>query len=206
MPQRIFLINDVFELGDISDRQAPVARVLMGNRQGVGLVTTVGTQLRQFAPMNRLIAGGARQQFMWLPYSPKTTNYVGLGPYPVLSGPFSGCYMIVYRQAGVVNVCHVATPEAKASWNQFANLPVVEVLQGFRPHEHTHPPAPVTAGNNGDLPGAFKIFGLVANNEMYALFTYRQQVAGIPLNTRFRVAEVSGPIPTLPINTLKNLP
>lgn len=213
MPQNLFQENDIVDLGDISDQRAPAgpappAMHAGGWQHGVqpaAGVVSVGTGVRIAAPSNRPGWAPARP-YTWLPYVPGKTNFVLLGPHPVLSGPFSGCYMIEYQQAGQRRICHVATPEAKATWNVFArNQGGVMMLRGFRPSDRAAPLAPLPApGGTGDS-ASWKIFGLMTGDGMYALFCYKQQVSNTVSNTRFRVASIREAA-SLPLDGLRNLP
>lgn len=211
MPQNLFQTNDIVDLGNVSyvhaAPAAPVAPVggwQPGVQPAAGVVS-VGSAVRFAAPSNRAGWAPARP-YMWLPYVTGKTNFVALGTHPVLSGPFSGCYMIEYQQGGVHKICHVATPEAKATWNTFVLAPNVTVLRGFRPSDHAALSAPLPApGGTGDC-AAYAIFGLMTATEMYALFCYKQQVANTVSNSRFRIASIAGPVVSLPVHSLTNLP
>ena len=74
------------------------------------------------------------RNFIWLPYVPGAINYTPSQGKDVLSGKFSGCYMVAYQHVGGDRrVCHIATPEAKEAWNDLARTPGFEVFCGFKP-------------------------------------------------------------------------
>lgn len=141
------------------------------------------------------VSSAARTQLTWLPYVPGYTNVVKSNGLNVLSGPFSGCYMIKFMLRGEAYTGHVATPEAKTSWNAFAQgLQNNDIVRGFKPANHLMG-ANTTAvkssdGRNGD--DAWKIFGLITStNELYTIFAFSQKMNGIIMPTVHRIAYIS---------------
>jgi hypothetical protein len=74
--------------------------------------------------------------FRWLPWVSGKINYADLGGKDVLSGMFTGCWMVLYKQ-GNFRVGHVATQtddmDCKPFWRQHKVLPNVTDIKEFRP-------------------------------------------------------------------------
>jgi hypothetical protein len=112
----------------------------------------------------------AGRNFKWLPWADNGINYAESQGNDVLSGPFSGCYMVIYTYGGVRRIGHIATPGAKAAWNALvAADPQIQVVGGVRPD----------TGYKNELPkgndSRFNILGLVtADSKFYAVMTFLQ--------------------------------
>jgi hypothetical protein len=77
----------------------------------------------------------AHRNFIWLPWMEGAVNYAEQQGRDVLSGPFSGCYMIRYREGGGAwRVAHVHTPGAIDDWNELAAKNGFEIDAGFKPY------------------------------------------------------------------------
>ena len=75
------------------------------------------------------------RNFIWLPWMEGAVNYADQQGKDVMSGPFSGCYMIRYRQGGGDwRVAHVHTPGAIDDWNAMAAGGGFEIGCGFKPY------------------------------------------------------------------------
>jgi hypothetical protein len=200
MAQNLFTVGDIVDLGDVKEKPPLGGAEILPP----GLVS-VGSQARLVVR----VSSPARTAITWLPFVPRFTNTVKSAHLNVLSGPFSGCYMIRYQYKGDTYTCHVATPEAKASWNQFAKgPPEISIQRGFRPSDHLRgaDTRPVTSqkGLSGD--GAWAIFGLITStNELYTLFGFVQRVNGHALPTVYRIAYISEKIAPLSPIHLRNL-
>jgi len=80
-------------------------------------------------------AAKAHRNFIWLPWMEGAVNYAEQQGKDVLSGPFSGCYMIRYRHGGATwRVAHVHTPGAIPAWNALAAQNGFEISCGFKPY------------------------------------------------------------------------
>jgi hypothetical protein len=120
------------------------------------------------------------RNFQWLGYYGGAVSQVALDDLDVLSGNFSGCWMTVYRNAGITYVCHVGSVDdathaktiaAKKAWNDFAQANPQAILRGFNParswtHPDSRPPK-----IDGD--GLARIWGLVTRDEMISIYVYR---------------------------------
>lgn len=148
-----------------TERQIDVTRVLFGKNK---LVALNGTNRKN-----------PQRNFIWVPYAPNAINYTETQGRDVLSGPFSGCYMVVYNYKRSRRVAHIATPQANTpggavpAWNRLvASDPDIEVVAGFRPHEH------IGSLSNLMKPtdSAFKCFGLVTGtNALWTIATFSQR-------------------------------
>lgn len=74
--------------------------------------------------------------FRWLPWVSGKINYADMGGADVLSGMFTGCWMVLYRE-GNFRVGHVATQndagDCKAVWRAHKALRTVSGVKEFRP-------------------------------------------------------------------------
>jgi hypothetical protein len=74
--------------------------------------------------------------FRWLPWVSGKINYADMGGMDVLSGMFTGCWMVFYRE-GSHRVGHVATQndagDCKSTWRKHKALRTVSEVKEFRP-------------------------------------------------------------------------
>jgi hypothetical protein len=74
--------------------------------------------------------------FRWLPWVSGKINYADLGGKDVLSGMFTGCWMVLYKE-GNLRVGHVATQDdagdCKATWRGHKASKTVSDVKEFRP-------------------------------------------------------------------------
>jgi hypothetical protein len=98
-------------------------------------------------------------QFRWLPWVSGKINYADVGGKDVLSGMFTGCWMVHYTENGSLRVGHVATqPDAgdcKAAWRAHKALPGVSGVKEFRP--------------DIGLPGALNLGLVTATGTLYKI-------------------------------------
>ena len=159
-------------------------------------------EVSQKQRVSQMVAGEnqskVHRNFQWLGYYGGAVSLVTLDDLDVLSGNFSGCWMTVYRNAGVTYVCHVGTVDdpthkktlaAKTAWNDFAQANPHSILRGFNPaRAWTHPdsrPAKI----DGD--GLARIWGLVTPDEMASIYVYRGEKDW----DRYRIAGVQVVMP-----------
>ncbi len=101
-----------------------------------------------------------------LPWVGNGINYTESTGKDVLSGPFTGCLMAVYKRGGARRVCHVATPECKDAWAKVKSE--TELIKEFKPSDHLPEQIVKT------LKGGLVILGHVtADNKCYAVFCER---------------------------------
>jgi hypothetical protein len=124
------------------------------------------------------------RNFQWLAYFPGVISNVPLSS-DVLTGPMSGCWVVVYSQNGIDSVGHIGTSEqgspqtaaVKATWHTFANtVGPSKLIGGFNPLNAWPKGTPFPATQSGD--GEPDVRGLVTKSnspipEMYAVFTYK---------------------------------
>jgi hypothetical protein len=144
------------------------------------------------------------RRFLWLPWIPGHITEVPLEGTDVLTGPMSGCKIVIYRRGGKTYVGHIGTDIAsvartaavKECWNSFAEQSSAEI-QGFDPTEAI---SNFSKSHPSELAGP-KIFGLVtARMEMYAVCAYEQGIG----SREYRINEVRRVFP-LPTSRLRNL-
>lgn len=81
----------------------------------------------------------SHRNFVWLPWSVGAVNYTEQEGKDVLSGRFSGCYMIRYKLAGGSwRVAHVDTPGGITAWNALAQANGFEISGGFKPYQEAN--------------------------------------------------------------------
>jgi hypothetical protein len=153
-------------------------------------------QVQQKQRVSQIISGEnqakVHRNFQWLGYYGGAVSQVAFDNLDVLSGNFSGCWMMVYKMLGVTYVCHVGTVDdpahaksvaAKKGWVDFANANRDAIQRGFNPaRAWTHPdsrPAKI----DGD--GLARIWGLVTADELVSIYLYRGEKDW----NRFRIAD-----------------
>lgn len=70
-----------------------------------------------------------------LPWVNEAINYVESEGSDVLSGPFTGCFMALYKRGGTRRVAHVHTPECRDLWARIKQEAGVEFVKEFQPHD-----------------------------------------------------------------------
>jgi hypothetical protein len=134
--------------------------------------------------------------FQWLNYIPGIINQVSLNGIDVLSGFFSGCWLMHYKIDGIVYVGHVGTEEdathqntiiSKRAWNNFAQQNPKDVVGGFKPEWKGIYPAKVQGELRG---GDTKRMGLVTTSGRYYTVLAYQQNNFINPNTPWRIAGI----------------
>ena len=100
---------------------------------------TRGVQQGRF---NRPFNWKGHRNFRWLPYRPWLISEVAFESVDVLSGPFSGCFLVYYRRNGGLRVGHIGTGPVEnanlnnATKNQFIqniNEGRIQVIAAFDP-------------------------------------------------------------------------
>lgn len=96
--------------------------------------------------------------FRWLPWVSGKINYGDLEGKDMLSGMFTGCWMVVYKE-GNYRVGHVATQsdagDCKATWRAHKALTTVSDVKEFRP--------------DIGLPGAMNLGLVTSTRELYKI-------------------------------------
>ncbi|WP_156256610.1 hypothetical protein [Sandarakinorhabdus oryzae] len=132
------------------------------------------------------------RNFVWLPYRPGFVTFNALERGDVLSGPFSGCRMLLLEVNGVRQVYHVGTvgkadtPETlrtkRAAHALIGNADVTYIC-GFSPFENFKPPPDGLPGESV-IP---RILGLITHNgDMFSILMRKQSGDG----NMFRVVDV----------------
>jgi hypothetical protein len=84
-------------------------------------------------------AAKAHRNYVWLPWAAGAVNYAEAQGKDVMSGAFSGCYMIRYHEGnGAWRVAHVSLGEgvdSRAEWNALAAQAGVHISHGFKPYD-----------------------------------------------------------------------
>ena len=121
--------------------------------------------------------------FNWLHWIPGRISEVQMGANDVLTGPMSGCDLVLYRRNGVECAGHLGTDvgavaanaAVKAVWNNFAQNAIIPNLYGgFNPFLDWLPPYP--AQQPSDV-GAPTFYGLYTTaHTFYTLVLYAQRV------------------------------
>jgi hypothetical protein len=135
------------------------------------------------------------RNFQWLAWIPGAISAVQLPWGDVLTGPMSGCWLVIYKRNGIKYVGHIGTAEnttspqsiaAKEAWYKFAPLAGEgNLIAGFNPLKAwTNFPKP----QPGDGPP--DIFGLVTTSDVsYAVFTFKGDGRTRAVNLR-RIADI----------------
>lgn len=153
-----------------------------------------GTTERLSAPGSN--AGKNHRNYIWIPWMPEAVNYTEQQGKDVMSGPFSGCYMIRYRIAGGGwRVAHVHTPGAIDAWNTHANTNGFEIGSGFKPYLRRE------SESNHD-----KTYGIITDDgNCYRVWAGEYQYGHQDPTIGLRSIKEIVKIDSLPPNDLKNL-
>lgn len=117
----------------------------------------------------------------WLPYAPGKISWEELTGRDVLSGSFSGCWMVVYNWFGMTRVGHIgtvapadaATANVHREWDAFRHDHPAWVLRAFKPYSPNRDQNPAPAGKTDNALPTW--LGLVtAQRECYSIFCYPQ--------------------------------
>ncbi|NVN93017.1 MAG: hypothetical protein HXX11_20815 [Desulfuromonadales bacterium] len=123
--------------------------------------------------------------FLWLHYFPGQISEIELhGGEDVLSGEFSGCWMVVYRKGGAIRVGHIGTTQdpkkdlpLKEAWTKFAfNASPDDLIIAVNPLRSWLGNPPPRAHN--DVPPDFKshLYCFVTSTcRCFAVWLYPQQ-------------------------------
>ena len=132
------------------------------------------------------------RNFQWLRYYGGAINQVAFDNLDVLSGDFSGCWMMEYRKDGVLYVGHVGTIDdpnkphsvaAKKAWNDFALAHAGDILRGFSPARAWSEADSKPSKIHGD--GLPRIWGLVTKSELISVYLFRGEADW----NRYRIAD-----------------
>lgn len=149
-------------------------------------------------------AAKVHRNFVWLEWLPGSVSEVAPGGIDVLTGPMSGCWIMVYTRGGVQYVGHVGTEDdpgtansiaAKNAWNVYGAAAPVGSISGFNPARDWVGPLPAAQG--GDVIGKPKTYALVTSAlEFYSVVLFAQTNK----LTRYRIAGIQQLHPSLPAN------
>lgn len=132
------------------------------------------------------------RNFQWLPYIPGVVNQVALGGVDLLTGPMSGCWIMIYTDGDMVKVGHVGTAnewtteeskKAKEGWNTWAAAHKDDVIGGFKPFTSA---SAIPPREKGDEFAPMYLGGVNADMQCYSICGYAQ----MDDKTQFRIAKV----------------
>ena len=135
------------------------------------------------------------RNFQWLAWIPGAISAVQLSWGDVLTGPMSGCWLVIYRTNGIEYAGHIGTVDnpgspqsiaVKEAWYKFAPLAGQgNLIAGFNPlRAWTNLPAP----KPGDGPP--DVFGLLTTSrDLFAVFTFKGDGTKRAFNVR-RIADI----------------
>jgi hypothetical protein len=130
--------------------------------------------------------------FRWLAYIPGAISYESLSDVDILTGPMTGCWVVIFKRDNKLSVAHIGTvntPDSKESVavkKGWGSVQKKDLIGGFNP---------ASIWNGGNIPDAatevtkgssLKIFGLVTTDQAcFSVVTWRNtdgktfRVAGI---------------------------
>lgn len=123
----------------------------------------------------------AHRNFQWLAWFPGAINQVSQNGLDVLTGPMSGCWLVIYRLNGIVQIGHIGTDVAsrekstavKQAWNKFSKDHPNDVIAGFNPVNGWVGTFPASKSKDNPAP---KIFGLLTTKlDLFSVFTFPQK-------------------------------
>lgn len=147
-----------------------------------------------------------RRNFQWLKWFPGAVSHVPLDK-DVLTGPMSGCWLVIFRLNGVVQGGHIGTAmggadaptaetlAAKAAWKQWAAAHAADVLKAFQPCKGEQDPVK-KKGDRSWLGTKPSYWGLMEKNgpKLYSIATYRQDCEE-PIHRIARITEFTSVLP-----------
>ena len=148
-----------------------------------------------------------RRNFNFLTYYPGVVTQTTLET-DVLTGPMSGCWIMLYKHNDVLKVGHVGTfmeptdeksIKAKEAWTPFAGSNEVALIGGFNPFTHWKERGfPLQTGNDSNG----SVYALVTTaRQFYSVYFYKQS-GSVP--NLYRIAGVE-PIVSAPTTALPHI-
>ena len=140
------------------------------------------------------ISGNVSRNFQFLGYYPYVITHLPTNGFDVLSGHFTGCWMILARFGGAEHVFHVGTEYdheknkiTKEKWNKWAQSHNADIIAGFQPNRHWLSETPILVGK--EAINHVKIYGLITqNHQLFTIAAIKQidtpnlyRIAGIQL-------------------------
>jgi hypothetical protein len=149
--------------------------------------------------------------FLWLHYFPRKVSEIEARGMDVLSGEFSGCWMVIYRKNAAIHVGHIGTVDAahsvpvKKAWTRFAfDLDPGNLIAAFNPFNQWAGPTPVRTPADKAWDGTNYLYGLVTSTcRCYAVYLYPQ--INDPGGAKRRVAGIQEIVPRRGTDALRNL-
>lgn len=97
-----------------------------------------------------MAAKKAHRNFRWLHWQPGKITYLPLAGSDILTGPMSGCWVVIFNMAGIPYVAHIgtydpgspATLQVKAAWAAAFAAGTVQPIAAFQPNRHLAPATP----------------------------------------------------------------
>jgi len=159
----------------------------VGHLVTIGETAEYGVPLAErngaFLPVQGRIKVIERTPCSWLPYAPGKISWEEMTTRDVLSGKFSGCWMVLYRWYGMLRVGHIGTTEAGSdatnnvhrTWDTFRRDFPNSVIRAFKPYSRNRDRMP--ASTSADIAALPTWFGIITNpgHECYSITAYPQQ-------------------------------
>jgi len=133
--------------------------------------------------------GKEHRNFHWLGYwGGAISQIVRHGNIDVLTGPMSGCWVVVHRWHNIEHVAHIGkdkmdqakTNAVIAGWNGHAQAHPDDVIAGFNPFRHWVDRMPERKPGDKDIGGTgYQCFALVTGDpapRLFSILTYRQKI------------------------------
>lgn len=129
------------------------------------------------------------RNFRWLPWIQGKVSYVALDGPDVVSGPFSGCWVSIFRMRGQLWVGHIGT---------FMGGEDPDTLQAINAWEGAEASGVVTSlkATNPlrDIPKDFKFVGVP---EIYVIVTANQEVFTMVMSSPTAMSSGAAPLPVI---------
>ena len=200
-------INDKFAKGRFITMDLPDANDIMAVADGDGFVTWSGQDLYinesvktgtlgsiRTSDVGTTVGAKSHRRFRWLPWIRGAVCEVPMQGVGVLTGPMSGCWLMMYQRNGNLCVGHVGTDsnsaentrQAKAYWNAFAARAAADIIAGFSPATGWKPNPPVQQD------GMAQILGLLTPvGKLFAVLAVPQdKTKGFGHTTTYRIADI----------------
>jgi hypothetical protein len=122
--------------------------------------------------------------FGWLTWLPGSITYVNMAGHDVLTGPMSGCDLVMFRQGAKICAAHLGTDigaiagnaAVKTLWNNFAVAHPADVIGGFNPFNDVNPWIPAQKADDAAGPPVY--YGVyTTTHRFYTLVLYAQKTS-----------------------------
>ncbi|MCA3367729.1 MAG: hypothetical protein INF79_19155 [Roseomonas sp.] len=147
----------------------------------------------------------AHRKFTWLPYFQYCTTVVPMDDSSdVLSGPFTGCWLVTFTIEGARYIAHIGTSElissnqsVKCGFRTFCKTHNVKDIRGVKPADPWLKEIEGLCNKKKENTNGYYMFGLYTREgKFFSMLTFRQKAS----DSEFRIAGFKEQEPNFPFN------